>query len=78
MSLADGADLIFTGINFEDAAANVAEHYDIPLATLALLPAAAQRPDPAIPAGAVGPLGSDGVLVGVLAWDEEGRGRPAP
>jgi len=34
MSLADGADLIFTGINFEDAAANVAEHHDIPLATL--------------------------------------------
>jgi UDP:flavonoid glycosyltransferase YjiC (YdhE family) len=34
MSLADGADLLFTGINFEDAAANVAEYYDIPLATL--------------------------------------------
>ncbi|MCK0173996.1 glycosyltransferase [Mycolicibacterium sp. F2034L] len=38
MSLADGADLIFTGINFEDAAANVAEHYDIPLATLHYFP----------------------------------------
>jgi UDP:flavonoid glycosyltransferase YjiC (YdhE family) len=37
-SLADGADLIFTGINFEDAAANVAEHYDIPLATLHYFP----------------------------------------
>jgi UDP:flavonoid glycosyltransferase YjiC (YdhE family) len=34
MSLADGADLLSTGINFEQAAANVAEHYDIPLATL--------------------------------------------
>ena len=34
VSLADGADLIFSGINFEDAAANVAEYYDIPLATL--------------------------------------------
>jgi UDP:flavonoid glycosyltransferase YjiC (YdhE family) len=33
-SLADGADLIFTAVNFEDAAANVAEYYDIPLATL--------------------------------------------
>jgi UDP:flavonoid glycosyltransferase YjiC (YdhE family) len=32
-SLADGADLIFTGLNFEDIAANVAEYYDIPLAT---------------------------------------------
>ncbi len=38
MSLAEGADLIFTGINFEDAAANVAEHYDIPLATLHYFP----------------------------------------
>lgn len=38
MELADGADLIFTGINFEDAAANVAEHYDIPLATLHYFP----------------------------------------
>ncbi len=34
VSLADGADLLATGINFEQAAANVAEHYDIPLATL--------------------------------------------
>jgi UDP:flavonoid glycosyltransferase YjiC (YdhE family) len=38
ISLADGADLLFTGINFEDAAANVAEHYDIPLATLHYFP----------------------------------------
>jgi UDP:flavonoid glycosyltransferase YjiC (YdhE family) len=38
MSLAEGADLIFSGINFEDAAANVAEHYDIPLATLHYFP----------------------------------------
>lgn len=38
MSIAEGADLILTGINFEDAAANVAEHYDIPLATLHYFP----------------------------------------
>jgi UDP:flavonoid glycosyltransferase YjiC (YdhE family) len=38
MSLADGADVVFTGINFEDAAANVAQHYDIPLATLHYFP----------------------------------------
>ncbi len=38
MSLADGADLLFTGINFEDAAANIAEYYDIPLATLHYFP----------------------------------------
>lgn len=34
MSLADGADLLSTGLNFEQVAANVAEYYDIPLATL--------------------------------------------
>ncbi|OBF98391.1 hypothetical protein A5773_08995 [Mycobacterium sp. 852014-52450_SCH5900713] len=34
MSLAEGADLMSTGINFEQPAANVAEYYDIPLATL--------------------------------------------
>lgn len=33
-SLAAGADLLCTGLNFEQAAANVAEYYDIPLATL--------------------------------------------
>lgn len=38
VSLADGADLIFSGINFEDAAANVAEYHDIPLATLHYFP----------------------------------------
>jgi UDP:flavonoid glycosyltransferase YjiC (YdhE family) len=33
-SLADGADLLSTGLNFEQAAANVAEYYDIPFVTL--------------------------------------------
>lgn len=37
-SVAEGADLIFTGLVFEGAAANVAEYYDIPLATLDHLP----------------------------------------
>jgi len=37
-SLADGVDLIFTGLNFEDAASNVAEYYDLPLATLHYFP----------------------------------------
>ncbi len=40
-SLADGADLLLTGLVFEEAAANVAEHYDIPLATLHHTPARA-------------------------------------
>jgi len=38
MSVAAGADLIFTGLVFEDGAANVAEHYGIPLATLHYFP----------------------------------------
>ncbi|MEB3981989.1 glycosyltransferase [Mycobacterium sp. 663a-19] len=37
-SLAEGADLLFTGLAFERPAANVAEYYDIPLATLHYLP----------------------------------------
>ncbi|OBJ12415.1 glycosyl transferase family 1 [Mycobacterium sp. 1482292.6] len=37
-SLADGADLLFTTIPCEQAAANVAEHYDIPLVTLHYYP----------------------------------------
>jgi UDP:flavonoid glycosyltransferase YjiC (YdhE family) len=38
MSLADGADLLLTGLNFEQPAANVAEYYGIPLATLHVFP----------------------------------------
>ena len=37
-SLADGADLLVTFLNFEPPAANVAEYYDIPLATLHICP----------------------------------------
>ncbi|MGE2721078.1 glycosyltransferase [Mycolicibacterium celeriflavum] len=38
MSLAAGADLLFSGLNFEDAAANVAEYHDIPMAVLHYFP----------------------------------------
>jgi UDP:flavonoid glycosyltransferase YjiC (YdhE family) len=38
MSLADGADLLSTGLISQEPAANVAEHYDIPLATLHFFP----------------------------------------
>ncbi|ORV16688.1 glycosyltransferase [Mycobacterium celatum] len=37
-ALADGADLLFTGLVFEQPAANVAEYYDMPLATLHYYP----------------------------------------
>jgi len=38
MSLAKGADLVLTGVNFENPAANVAEFYGIPLATMHFSP----------------------------------------
>jgi UDP:flavonoid glycosyltransferase YjiC (YdhE family) len=38
MSVTEGADLLFTGQVFEDGAANVAEYYGIPLATLHYIP----------------------------------------
>ena len=37
-SLAEGADLLVTGLTFEGTAANVAEYYDIPLAALHMSP----------------------------------------
>jgi UDP:flavonoid glycosyltransferase YjiC (YdhE family) len=37
-SLADGADLLIAGLGFEQFAANVAEYYDVPLATLHMSP----------------------------------------
>ncbi|ALR13623.1 glycosyl transferase family 1 [Mycobacteroides saopaulense] len=65
-SLADGADLLFTGVNFEDAAGNVAEYYDIPLATLHFFPLRANgRFLPFLPA----PLGRAAMTAGEwLAW----------
>ncbi|MGH3562173.1 MAG: glycosyltransferase, partial [Mycobacterium sp.] len=37
-SLADGADVLITGLSYQELAANVAEYYDLPLATLLWLP----------------------------------------
>lgn len=37
-TLADGADLLFTGMNYEEAAGNVAEFHDIPLVVLHWFP----------------------------------------
>ncbi|MEE6176647.1 glycosyltransferase [Mycobacterium sp. 050134] len=37
-SMAEGADLLLTGMNYEDTAANVSEYCDIPLATLHIFP----------------------------------------
>ncbi len=67
-SLADGADLLVTGLNFEDAAANVAEYYDIPLATLHYFPMRANgQLLPFLPA----PLGRSAMTVNEwVAWRE--------
>lgn len=65
-SLTEGADLLFTGVNFEDAAGNVAEYYDIPLATLHLFPLRANgQLLPVLPA----PLGRRAMKLGEwVAW----------
>jgi UDP:flavonoid glycosyltransferase YjiC (YdhE family) len=65
-SLADGADLLVTGLNFEQAAVNVAEYYDIPLATLHTFPLRANgQLLPFLPA----PLGRSAMTVYEwLAW----------
>ena len=67
MSLAaDGADLLFTGVIGEQPAANVAEYYDIPLATLHFFPIRANgQLLPFLPA----PLGRSAMtVVDWLSW----------
>ena len=76
-SVADGADLLLTGLIFEQPAANVAEYYDIPLVTLHYFPCG-PRPAPAVPAVAAEPHGDDGERLAGLARDAQGRRRPAP
>ena len=59
-SLADGADLLITGINFEDVAMDVAEYCDIPLVTLHIFAQRANGPIlPFLPA----PLGRSAMTV---------------
>lgn len=41
LSVTEGADLLLTGLGYQEPAANVAEYYDIPLATLHYFPARA-------------------------------------
>ncbi|TMS55354.1 glycosyltransferase [Mycobacterium sp. DBP42] len=70
-TLSEGADLLFTGVNFEDAAGNVAEYYDIPLATLHLFPLRANGQFvPFLPA----PLGRSAMKAGEwVAWRKARR-----
>lgn len=65
-SLADGADLLFTTIPCEQAAANVAEYYDIPLVSLHYYPV---RPNGQLIPGLPGPLIRSGMMFARwLAW----------
>jgi UDP:flavonoid glycosyltransferase YjiC (YdhE family) len=68
-SLAEGADLLLTGVIGEEPAANVAEHYDIPLATLHMFPMRANgQVVPMLPA----PLGRAAITVSEwLGWPME-------
>jgi UDP:flavonoid glycosyltransferase YjiC (YdhE family) len=59
-SLADGADLLFTGLSFQEPAANVAEYYDIPLATLHYIP---MRPNGQLLPFLPSPLGRSAMTV---------------
>lgn len=65
-SLADGADLLLTGMNYEDDAVNVAEHFGIPLATLHIFPLRANgQLLPFLP----GPLARSAMkLLDYMAW----------
>ncbi|WP_027331696.1 glycosyltransferase [Mycolicibacterium tusciae] len=66
MSLAEGADLLLTGLNFEQAAANVAEYYDIPFATLHFFPI---RPNGQLLGTVPSPLTRFGMLMmGTASW----------
>ncbi|MFN8042500.1 MAG: glycosyltransferase [Mycobacterium sp.] len=65
-SVADGADVLLTGLNFEQTAANVAEYYDIPLATLHFFPI---RPNGQIIRSLPAPLVRAGMTaLGLLSW----------
>jgi UDP:flavonoid glycosyltransferase YjiC (YdhE family) len=74
-SLADGADLLIAGLIFEQPAANVAEYYDIPLATLHFFPARAHgRLLPFVPA----PLSRAAMTLNDwLAWRGTKKGEDA-
>ena len=66
-SLADGADLLFTGLDFEERRCQRRGVLRHSVGHAALLPAAGQRPARSDPAVAVGPLRNDGVRVAELA-----------
>ncbi len=77
-SLTDGADLLLTGMSYQEQLASVAEYQRHTVGHAALVPDSGQRPRLSEAAGAVDPFGDDGVRVAGFAWGEEGRGCAAP
>ena len=68
-SLAKGADLLFTGLVYQELAANVAEYHDIPLATLHYFPV---RPNGQLLSVLPAPLGRSAMTVyDWLGWRAE-------
>ena len=77
-SLADGADLLFTGVIFEQPLPTSRSITTFRWPRCIIFPVRANGQLLPIPAGAADPLRNDGVRVAVLAPVEEGRGRAAP
>ena len=73
MSLADGADLLLTGLNFEERRPRRRRVLRHSFGHTAFRSAAGQRQAPSLPSGAAGPLCNDGVRVAGLARGEEAR-----
>ena len=70
-SLADGTDLLLTGIPYQEVVANVAEYYDIPLATLHTFPQRVNGyvvPIPPLPLNVPSPLMRSGMTVAEWAY----------
>ena len=70
-SLADGTDLLLTGIPYQEVVANVAEYYDIPLATLHTFPQRVNGyvvPIPPLPVNVPSPLMRSGMTVAEWAY----------
>ena len=82
-SVADGADLLLTGMSYQELAANVAEYQRHPIGHAAVVTDPGQRPTSFRAAGAGDPLGDDGVRVAGLArgaarsWTQQRR-EPGP
>ena len=70
-SLADGTDLLLTGIPYQEVVANVAEYYGIPLATLHTFPQRVNGyvvPIPPLPVNVPSPLMRSGMTVAEWAY----------